>query len=165
MKEFTHPYCLPARGSDQRCVRNYGRPTRAEDLSAETWSASIVARSLQWFTNRGMLRRYQERIPERHSIERAQTPEAADSVSMDLIHIRLLWDDWKCLLNRVPADSPIRHVFGPARSINYGQGVVTIDCSKEETERLLEVARQDCPGAVPAIQKAISENESHGSQD
>jgi hypothetical protein len=73
------------------------------------------------------------------------------------VHITLLGHDWRRLLNRVPVDSPIRHLFASTRSIDYGKGVVTIDCSKDEAEKLFEVARKDCPEAVPAIERAINE--------
>jgi hypothetical protein len=74
------------------------------------------------------------------------------------IHIRIIEADWNCLFDRVPADSPLRHLFRPTRSIKYGEGVVTIDCSRVEAERLLEIARHRCRGAVWAIQNAISES-------
>jgi hypothetical protein len=81
------------------------------------------------------------------------------------IHIILLGHDWKRLLNRVPPDSPIRPLFAPARSIDYGRGVVTIDCNTNEAEGLLEFARKDCPQAVPAIENAISESGNSSSSD
>jgi hypothetical protein len=81
------------------------------------------------------------------------------------IHITLLGHDWKRLLNRVPPDSPVRPLFAPARSIDYGRGAVTIDCNKDEAEGLLEAARKYCPEAVPGIENAISESGNSDSPD
>ena len=55
-----------------------------------------------------------------------------------------------------PADSPLRPLLEPSRSTNLGAGVVIVDCSAEEVERLLEIARKACPRAVIAIQKALT---------
>jgi hypothetical protein len=84
---------------------------------------------------------------------------------MASIRITLLAHDWKRLANKVAVDSPARHLFAPARSIDYGRGAVIIDCSKDEAEKLLEAARKDCPDAIPAIENAISESEKSGSTD
>jgi hypothetical protein len=78
---------------------------------------------------------------------------------MDLVYIRLLRNDWQRLRNRIPPDSRIRHLFGPTRSVDHDTGLVSIDCSKEEAERLLEAARQYCRQAIPAIQKSITESD------
>jgi hypothetical protein len=81
------------------------------------------------------------------------------------VRITLLGHDWKRLLNKVPPDSPVRPLFAPARSIDYGRGVVTIDCSTDEAEGLLEFARKHCPEAVPGIENAISESDKAVSRD
>jgi hypothetical protein len=58
------------------------------------------------------------------------------------VRITLLGHDWKPLLNKVPPDSPVRPLFVPAHSIDYGRGAVTIDCNKDEAEGLLETVRE-----------------------
>jgi hypothetical protein len=72
------------------------------------------------------------------------------------VHISLAQEEWTCLSENVPANSPIAHLLEASQSTEHSLGIMTIDCSKEEAEWLLEVARLACPGVVLAIHKAIS---------
>jgi hypothetical protein len=72
------------------------------------------------------------------------------------IHIVLTQDDWTCLSTNIPKDSPLRVLLEAPRSTDLGSGVLTIDCDRDEAERLLEIARKACPHAVHLIQSALT---------
>jgi hypothetical protein len=72
------------------------------------------------------------------------------------VHIALAKNEWICLSENVPAGSLLHRVFDPPHSIEAGSGVVIVDCTREEAEGLLEVARRHCPNAVLPIQQAIT---------
>jgi hypothetical protein len=85
------------------------------------------------------------------------------------IHIELTRDDFWCLSDKVPPDSPLRRAFEPKINddgVGYveftNQGVQPLGgdfqmwCSKEGVEQLLGIAKQHCANAVYPISRALA---------
>jgi hypothetical protein len=72
------------------------------------------------------------------------------------IRVALARSEWLRISQHIPNDSPLCRLFQRTPPTDEGFGVMSINCDREEAERLLEVARTASPFAVIAIHRAIN---------